>query len=140
MYIAAIIVPICPKLPLNFYLRRPMISNLPQAVPSLNTEIQSKRDINKNYLILQCIKHKLILIEKVEKEKEICVHNAQTNSLKVVQTQIQWKEWYNIQTQNHIYIFKHISTEYLELKFIWVEVRNNNKSYEISRFSLLGKI
>ena len=43
---------------------------LPMTKPSLNTEIRSKRDISKNNLILQCIKHKLILIEKVEKKRE----------------------------------------------------------------------
>ena len=56
MYIAALVVPIRPKLLLNFCFRRPTMTK-----PSLNTEIQSKRDISKNYLILQCIKHKLIL-------------------------------------------------------------------------------
>ena len=75
MYIAALIVPICPKMLSNFYLRRPKryqtFPKLPIR-PSLNTEIQSKRDISKNYLILQCIKHKLILIEKVEKERNMC--------------------------------------------------------------------
>ena len=82
----------------------PTFPKLPMTKPSLNTKIQSKRDISKNYLILQCIKRKLILIENVEKKREICVHNAQTNSLKVVQTKIQWREWSNIQTHNKPHI------------------------------------
>ena len=36
----------------------------------------------------------------------------------------------------NIYICKHITSDYLELKFIWVEVKNNNKSYEFAGLAM----
>ena len=51
-------------------LRKPTISYYNSQVAK---KIHSKRDRSKNHLILQYIKHKLISIEKEEKEIEKCV-------------------------------------------------------------------
>ena len=58
------------KLLVNFYFRKPTISYYNSQVAK---KIHSKRDSSKNHLILQYIKHKLISIEKEEKEIEKCV-------------------------------------------------------------------